>query len=387
MFLLVVKLIAVYFKSEIGFKGHRCEIDVDECAEENKCQNNSTCIDDIGSYRCECPTGFIGTYCEKQIDYCSTKEFNPCQNDAKCVKDVVNNYYQCICKPGWSGQNCTINDDDCEDNMCQNGAICVDKISGYECECPVGYSGEFCEVAPNVDVLFQQTSPCQHHDCKHGVCFLPPGATDYVCKCSPGYTGKRCDQISSITFHSGSYIELADQLIDLKTKPSMQIKCRFSTKKENGVLVYLSGEQSQHLAVELFRGRIRISLNVGNYPVSTMFSYEQVNNGHYHQVMFELVKKNFTMIVDNGPSRTIVNEGENEYLDVNGPLYIGGLPQEVGQDVRQKWHIWNATSFEGLTNQRIFQLKILIYSLFNRLHERIVYQWSAIGFDQCKKQA
>ncbi len=39
--------------------------------------------------------------------------------------------------------------------------------------------------------------------------------------------------------------------------------------------------ESQHLAVELFRGRIRVSYDVGNYPVSTMFSYELVADGKY----------------------------------------------------------------------------------------------------------
>ena len=32
-------------------------------------------------------------------------------------------------------------------------------------------------------------SPCQHHDCKHGICFTPPGSNGYVCKCAPGYSG------------------------------------------------------------------------------------------------------------------------------------------------------------------------------------------------------
>ena len=37
----------------------------------------------------------------------------------------------------------------------------------------------------------------------------------------------------------------------------------------------------EHLAVELFLGRLRVSYNIGNYPVSTMFSYEQLSDGLY----------------------------------------------------------------------------------------------------------
>ena len=44
------------------------------------------------------------------------------------------------------------------------------------------------------------------------------------------------------------------------------------TKAQDGVLVYHGTDKDrQYLAVELFRGRLRISYDVGNYPASTMF--------------------------------------------------------------------------------------------------------------------
>ena len=42
----------------------------------------------------------------------------------------------------------------------------------------------------------------------------------------------------------------------------------FATEQQNGVLLY-TGDR-QHLAIELFRGRIRVSYDVGNYPVSNI---------------------------------------------------------------------------------------------------------------------
>ena len=60
---------------------------------------------------------------------------------------------------------------------------------------------------------------------------------------------------------------------------------------------------NQHLAVELFRGRIRVSYDVGNYPVSTMFSYEIVADGLPHRIELLAVRKNFTLRVDNGLAR------------------------------------------------------------------------------------
>ncbi len=79
------------------------------------------------------------------------------------------------------------------------------------------------------------------------------------------HPGKRCEFLTSVNFaHNGSYISLI-------TKPEANITMIFSTEEENGILIY-NGE-SQHIAVELFRGRIRVSYDVGNYPVSNMFRF------------------------------------------------------------------------------------------------------------------
>ncbi len=63
----------------------------------------------------------------------------------------------------------------------------------------------------------------------------------------------------------------------LSVKPAANVTLVFATTQDNGILLY-TGE-GQHLAVELFRGRIRVSYDVGNYPVSTMFSYEVLADG------------------------------------------------------------------------------------------------------------
>lgn len=350
-----------------GFKGLRCEENIDDCLD-NPCLNNATCIDGVGTFECACPFGFEGRYCDKKVDICD-KTHNPCRNGAECISTPDSSSYKCECKAGWMGKNCSSNIDDCEVNMCQNGATCVDGINGYQCECPIGFAGKFCEIAPMVDTLYPQTSPCQHHDCQHGDCFLLPGSADYICKCSPGYTGKRCEVMSSLSFRNGSYLEFDP----LKTKPSVNITFKFVTTKQNGVLLYFG--EGQHLAIELFKGRIRISLNVGNYPVSTMFSYEMVSDGSYHEVQFELIRKNFTMRVDRGTPRTIINEGLNEYLEVNkGTLFIGGIPDAIAHEAVRNWHIWNATSLEGMIVISFdIENNSLIFSCF-RLHARAVHQ-------------
>lgn len=60
-----------------------------------------SCIDDINSFTCACPSGFIGTYCETDIDEC---ENNICESGSTC-EDLVG-AYKCLCPPGWNGTYC-----------------------------------------------------------------------------------------------------------------------------------------------------------------------------------------------------------------------------------------------------------------------------------------
>ena len=116
--------------------------------------------------------------------------------------------------------------------------------------------------------------------------------------------------------HNVSYVELEP----LNVKPEANVTITFATEQENGVLLYVG--DYQHLAVELFRGRIRVSYDIGNNPVSTMFSYEILSDGQYHRVELLSIKKNFTLRVDGGLARSIVNEGDNEFLQVEDQLFF-----------------------------------------------------------------
>lgn len=172
----------------------------------------------------------------------------------------------------------------------------------------------------------------------------------------------------------------------LKTKPEANITMIFSTEEENGILIY-NGE-SQHIAVELFRGRIRVSYDVGNYPVSNMFrcvihfiatwpgfikrllhlrncySYETVSDGRYHTVELLSQKKNFTLRVDQGNARSMINEGEHEYLRLSTPLFIGGLPNEAAEKAARQWQLRNTTSFRGCIKGLYCNSFLFFYRLF-----------------------
>ena len=91
----------------------------------------------------------------------------------------------CLCKPGYFGELCENNTDDCASNPCKNKGKCTDGVDEYFCDCAgTGFSGPQCEV--NIDEC-AVSSPCER-----GLCNDTLG--DYQCICQADYCGKNCSR-------------------------------------------------------------------------------------------------------------------------------------------------------------------------------------------------
>lgn len=75
--------------------------------------------------------------------------------------------------------------------------------------------------------------------------------------------------------------------------------------------------------------------------------------GEFHVVELVAAGKNMTMRVDNGAPRTIINDGEHQFMEINEPLYLGGLPASVKDSAFKKWHVRNTVSFNGNSYSQI----------------------------------
>ncbi|XP_014432807.3 protein eyes shut homolog [Pelodiscus sinensis] len=192
-----------------GFTGTFCEMEINEC-DSNPCKHGGTCIDSIGHFKCTCLMGFEGEKCELDIDACSfynikcisgklcvdrPHELNStcllpcientelCANGGSCFLDEDNQNPLCVCAPGWTGQTCLENINDCEENWCQHGATCEDGINKYRCICPLGYNGSFCEL----DIDYCIVNQCSDHG------FCQDNLHNYSCQCMLGYEGPFCE--------------------------------------------------------------------------------------------------------------------------------------------------------------------------------------------------
>ncbi|CAK8689550.1 unnamed protein product [Clavelina lepadiformis] len=122
------------FKYQIELNGP------DPCAS-NPCQHGGSCATYPEYYLCECPDGYAGINCEKNIDDCASF---PCENGGQCT-DYVGKF-TCSCINNFTGDVCEIRPVRCTPNPCDNGGLCVDRGKDHVCSCPKDFMGDLCEI-------------------------------------------------------------------------------------------------------------------------------------------------------------------------------------------------------------------------------------------------
>ncbi|CAL4154580.1 unnamed protein product, partial [Meganyctiphanes norvegica] len=154
--------------------------DLDECvlSDPSPCVNG-ICQNTVGSYQCYCRPGFSGDHCNLEFDECLSR---PCQNNGSCINEI--NGYTCVCEPGFTGTDCDIDIDECASDPCQNNATCTDGIATFNCECLPGFTDEVCST--NIDEC--ESNPCMNEgQCEDGI-------ASFTCNCSDtGFKGDQCE--------------------------------------------------------------------------------------------------------------------------------------------------------------------------------------------------
>ncbi|CAH1238322.1 MATN2 [Branchiostoma lanceolatum] len=204
-----------------GFNGDQCQDDIDECTINNDnggCAHN--CLDERGSYRCECREGYVldgnNKGCSDHdecaaddhgCDFCRNMEgsyrcycgdgyvlgddgkkcmdINECEGDNACEEICLNTNgsYACACLPGFyldgNGINC-LDHDECatHDHGCQHQ--CVNSRGFYSCQCHDGFLlQDDLKSCVDIDECAAEESPCGQ------ICENSEGG--YQCLCEDGY--------------------------------------------------------------------------------------------------------------------------------------------------------------------------------------------------------
>ncbi|KAM8826970.1 von Willebrand factor D and EGF domain-containing protein isoform 2-T2 [Synchiropus picturatus] len=169
------------------------------------CLNGASCVADGtdpaggGAYVCACPEGFRGRRCEVDVDDCKP---NPCRF-GRCIDGI--NSFTCLCPPGATGRTCREDVDECASRPCFPGVSCNNTPGSYVCgACPGGFTGDgrsctressSVRSVPRSVPLSRprpKPSPCSGRPCHPGVlCFESVHVSaGFVCgPCPPGLHG------------------------------------------------------------------------------------------------------------------------------------------------------------------------------------------------------
>ncbi|KAE8750772.1 hypothetical protein FOCC_FOCC002482 [Frankliniella occidentalis] len=141
--------------------------------------------------------------------------------------------------------------------------------------------------------------------------------------------GKRDSQLVHHPVHFKSKHTFVG-LPTLKAYSVTNIYFQFKTRQASGILLYNGGRDHDFLAVELISGHVHFIFDLGDGPVRLHDNaHSALNDNRWHSVTISRPGPHeHTLLVDDGFS-SVTSKGKNENLDLDGLLYVGGLPEEM----------------------------------------------------------
>uniref|UniRef100_A0A673CDW6 EGF like, fibronectin type III and laminin G domains n=1 Tax=Sphaeramia orbicularis TaxID=375764 RepID=A0A673CDW6_9TELE len=186
------------------------------------------------------------------------------------------------------GINVANSEHPCVKSPCANGGTCRPKWDGYECDCPLGYDGKHCQKAVTEAIEIPQ-------------------------------------------FIGRSYLTYDNKDILKRISGSRNnLFMRFKSTAKDGLLLW-RGESpmrpnSDFLAMGLQDGALTFSYNLGsgaaNIVVNGTFS-----DGKWHRVKAVRDGQSGKLTVDDYGAKTGRSPGKMRQLNINGPLYVGGMKE------------------------------------------------------------
>ncbi|XP_056123182.1 neurexin 3a isoform X23 [Rhinichthys klamathensis goyatoka] len=148
----------------------------------------------------------------------------------------------------------------------------------------------------------------------------------------------KCENVATLDPISFETPEAYISLPKWNTKRMGSISFDFRTTEPNGLILFTHGKQQERkdarsqkntkvdfFAVELLDGSLYLLLDMGSGTIKVKATLNKVNDGAWYHVDIQRDGRSGTISV-NSRRTPFTASGENEILDLEGDMYLGGLP-------------------------------------------------------------
>uniref|UniRef100_A0A7N6ARY7 EGF like, fibronectin type III and laminin G domains n=1 Tax=Anabas testudineus TaxID=64144 RepID=A0A7N6ARY7_ANATE len=176
----------------------------------------------------------------------------------------------------------------CVESPCANGGTCRPKWDGYECDCPLGYDGRHCQKAVTEAIEI------------------------------PQFIGR-----SYLTYDNRDILK---RVSGSRTNLFM----RFKSTAKDGLLLWRGDSpmrpNSDFLSMGLQDSALTFSYNLGSGAVNIIVN-GTFSDGKWHRVKAVRDGQSGKLTVDDYGAKTGRSPGKMRQLNINGPLYVGGMKE------------------------------------------------------------
>ncbi|KAJ8371027.1 hypothetical protein SKAU_G00110550 [Synaphobranchus kaupii] len=199
--------------------------------------------------------------------------------------------------------------------------------------------------------------PCDSHPCRHGGTCEEDGA-DFTCTCPAGRGGVVCEKVIKYfipSFGGRSYLAFPT----MKAYHTVRIAMEFRASEMTGLLLF-NGQtgKKDFLSLTLVSGLVQLRFNTGS-GTGTLISKVRVKPGRWHQLVVTRNRRNAMLSVDNEPHIEGESPPGTDGLNLDTNLFIGGVPEELLQDVRERTSV--ASGLVGCI--RMLDVNNMVYNL------------------------
>uniref|UniRef100_A0A668ANI6 EGF like, fibronectin type III and laminin G domains n=1 Tax=Myripristis murdjan TaxID=586833 RepID=A0A668ANI6_9TELE len=184
----------------------------------------------------------------------------------------------------------------CVDSPCANGGTCRPKWDGYECDCPLGYDGRHCQKAVTEAIEI------------------------------PQFIGR-----SYLTYDNGDMLKRVSGARN-------NLFMRFKSTAKDGLLLWRGDSpmrpNSDFLSMGLQDSALIFSYNLGS-GVASIIVNGSFSDGKWHRVKAVRDGQSGKLTVDDYGAKTGRSPGKMRQLNINGPLYVGGMKEIALHTSRQ----------------------------------------------------